>query len=54
MPTVLLPVPHFEQSQYGYCLPGSGFLTVSDCGKFSVYANELSRGKATAPHLLGQ
>ncbi len=21
MPTVLLPVPHFEQSDYGYCLP---------------------------------
>lgn len=21
MPTVLLPVPHFEQSQHGYCLP---------------------------------
>lgn len=21
MPDVLLPVPHFEQSDYGYCLP---------------------------------
>lgn len=21
MPTVLLPVPHYEQSDYGYCLP---------------------------------
>lgn len=21
MPTVLLPIPHFEQSQHGYCLP---------------------------------
>lgn len=29
MPTVLLPVPHFEQSDYGYCLPACARMVLS-------------------------